>query len=362
MTTRLGGLAPLKTSEYDKLLRGWGFVPLDHGGNHPMYLAPNGINKFPISTGKVTQRELRQASKIVGVSRSVFLRGPSKTRPMRTEKVEGDDLVEKAQAHLDEQVAFAEQRAKEKQMAKVIRGRPRGEITNSIIRLFEENPTGKYMQSDVERECGLEKGSAAAPLFRMKNNGIIRQDEKGKPYSLDRRKKQIRTSERRRSTDRARKPEAGPRNGNLRNEILALLEANEGRPMSVDMVVEELGSVRSSTGNALLKLSRAGAIEMLTRGIYRFKMPEHEPEFRSDETVPVFTPQDDEPIDLYPTPDERWGRELDQIEAGMAATPQATVSNGATLWEQMQDLGDHRYLLRDENGQLWVARMTTLEV
>jgi hypothetical protein len=354
MTARPSGLAPLKTGEYDKLLRQWGFEPIDHGGNHPMYLAPNGITRFPISTpGKVTQRELRQASKIVGVSRRAFLAGPPKNRPIRTVKVE-DDLIEKAQAHLDEQVRLAEQRAKEKQMAKVIDtpkrvGRPPDpdSIRGRIRQLFMDSPNRYFTTTEISEKLGCSVKQAADAVFVMRSAGFIHRDDAAGAYCLATAKPEARP---------ARKPQSSPRNGNLRNEILALLEANEGRPMSVDMVVDKLGSVRSSTGNALLQLSRAGAIELLTRGIYRFKMPEHEASSVSDETPEGFAPQDSEPIDLYPTPNERWGRELDQIEAGMAATPQST------LWEQMQDLGDHRYLLRDENGQLWVARMQELNV
>lgn len=345
MSARPAGLAPLKTGEYDRLLRRWGFTPIEHGGNHPMYLAPNGITRFPISAAdKVTQRELRQAAKIAGVSRRAFLAGPPKSRPIRTVPIDPDEEIRKAQAEMDELAVIAEQRAKEKQMAKVIEekpkmGRPPGSGDQMIRQLFLDNPTEQLAFTRIVEQTGLSTGSVSGVLFRLKKEGFLRQDEKYGPYLLERRKQQLRQSERRRASDMKRAPESGPRNGNLRNEILRLLEENEGRPLSIDLVVEKLGTVRSSTANALLSLSRIGAIDQLGRGIYQFKMPPSQlqsPEREHGGRGEGFGPRDEAPIGLIPA--------------------------GPSLWEEMKDLGDGRFLLRDENGELWVAKMQRLDV
>lgn len=440
------GLAPLKSSEYDKLLRRWGFEPIDHGGNHPMYLAPNGITKFPISSaGKVTQRELRQAAKIVGVSRRAFLAGPPKTRPIRTVQVDPDELIRKAQAEMDELAVIAEQRAKEKQMAKVIEekpkmGRPPGSGDQMIRQLFLDNPTEQLAFTRIVEQTGLSTGSVSGVLFRLKKEGFLRQDEKYGPYLLERRKQQLRQSERRRASDMKRAPESGPRNGNLRNEILRLLEENEGRPLSIDLVVEKLGTVRSSTANALLSLSRIGAIDQLGRGIYQFKMPQQNGSSvatigHGDVSV-VRGPASEGGSDgqaegvllehvssagvqvpgvpaIGPEPGGRdrsgsgdvrhlreagleaaaWAGSRDPAEQGRAVgageraarpsqlqsperehggrgegfgprdeAPIGLIPAGPSLWEEMKDLGDGRFLLRDENGELWVAKMQRLDV
>lgn len=345
------GLAPLKSSEYDRLLRRWGFEPIDHGGNHPMYLAPNGISKFPISAaGKVTQRELRQAAKLVGVSRRAFLLGPPKNRPIRRVEVE-DDLISRAQAHLDEQVALAEQRAKENRVAKVIeekRPYTKG-VGEKVEQYVRDHPLTELRIRDVEEAVGSTgKGTVALALRRMaEQDGLLRSTARGTyMYGEDRRKAQVPTRSRRRSTD-------PKKNGNLRNDILSLLEENEGRPMSVDLVVQKLGTIRSSTANALLQLSRIGAIEQMGRGIYRFQMPHMDGVLSRDETPEVSTHPDDEPIELYPTEQEY----ISQVQG----VPNPII-HSATMWEEMKDLGDGRFLLRDENGELWVAKMQRLEL
>lgn len=341
------GLAPLKTSEYETLLKRWGFIPTDPGGNHLMFIAPDGINRFPISGSKVTQRELRMAARLVGVSRRVFLQGPPKSRPIRRVEVE-DDLIAKAQAHLDEQVALAEQRAKENQMAKVI-DQPKRPYTKGtserVYQYVKEHPRQELTPSAICEALGVPRtsGTVNVALMNMASRDPLMK-------KLDRGRYIYGQEE-----TPTRKTEQSPRNGNLRNEILALLEENEGRPMSIDLVVQKLGTVRSSTANALLSLSRIGAIDQLGRGIYQFKMPHREPSSVSDETRVVSTHPDDEPIDLVPTE-----------QAPLPAVPWPAVTTEhietATMWEEMKDLGDGRFLLRDENGELWVAKMQRLEL
>lgn len=374
------GLAPLKTREYVSLLKDWGFTETDHGGNHPMFLTPDG-KRFPMSTpGKVTMSELRKAAKAVGVTRRQFLVGPPKKpgNRMRTVELQAKvaeikeiyssvplDLRLEAQQQaangiqvgLDQLVAKATKRAQQKEssVARVVR---EGKVIDRIRQLFIDNPDKQFTASEIEARVGITKSQSGNPIMRLKQAGVIVSDGYGKPYRLavaPEKVKEIKTTSEKRVRPEPVLPrpkvERAKRNGHLSFQILEVMEQNPDRPMSIDMVTAKVpNSPRSSVAAALLTLSQRNCIEQLARGIYRFNSPEKQEGFVSDETPPVSTHPDDEPIDLVPaTP----------LPAEPVEAPRIVSS---VLWEQVQDLGDSRFLLRDDGGTLWVAKMQRLDV
>lgn len=361
---RTKGLEPIKTREYIDLLKEWGFTSIDHGGRHPMMLTPDGLTRFPLSTpGKVTSVEVRRAARLVGVSRRDFLNGPPKKRTMRAARVGWQGVMDAAKEAgvaavasktvAEQQLASAEEivaqlrelekmegtaalRAKENKVAKVITSkRAYTKGTSEKVQQFVLANQGRDLRtSEIERGSGAPRtGATHAALTRMaETDPNLVKVERGVWRYGPEIPAPIESSQ-----------SNGHKDANVRNKVLAFMEEHADRPVTIDMVVNSLGTIRSSTTAALLALYRLGCIDQVSRGIYQFNTPtspDPSPGFVSDETTDGFGDRDNEPIDLVPTP-----------------TP-----TGATMWEQIKTLANGRILLQDEDGGLWVASMTRLEV